>query len=339
MDLNRRSLIFAAPREVAVQAGGVPEPGPGELRVRAAASAISAGSELLLYRGDAPDEGALDEAIPALQGGFAFPLRYGYALAGSVDALGQGVDPAWLGRAVFAFHPHDSHAVIRQEDAIALPAGVPPELGVFIPNLETAVNLVMDGAPLLGERVVVFGQGVVGLLVTALLARFPLGRLVTVDALPARRAASRAFRADASLDPGEHEAPRALLDEGEPRGADLVFELSGNPAALDAAIAAAGFAGRIVIGSWYGRKRAALDLGGRFHRNRQRLISSQVSTIAPELRGRWTKARRFETVLALLPQLGLEQLISHRFPIERAAEAYVLLDQHPDEALQVLLTY
>lgn len=339
MGLTRRGLVFAAPRAVEVQAGDAPQPGPGELRVRSAVSAISAGSELLLYRGEAPEEGALDETIPALGGGFAFPLRYGYALAGRVDALGTAVDPSWLGRAVFAFHPHDSHAIIRPQDAMPLPDGVPPELGVFIPNLETAVNLVMDGAPLIGERVVVFGQGVVGLLVTALLARFPLGRLLTVDALPARRAVAREFGAHASLDLNENEALWTLLDDAEPGGADLLYELSGNPAALDAALAAAGFGGRVVVGSWYGRKPVALALGGRFHRDRQRLISSQVSSIAPELRGRWTKERRFHTVLELLPQLGLERLISHRFPIERAAEAYALLDNRPDEALQVLLTY
>ena len=83
--------------------------------------------------------------------------------------------------------------------------------------------------------------------------------------------------------------------------ADLCFELSGAPSALNTAISLTGFDGRIMIGSWYGQKQSGLDLGGRFHRSRIRLISSQVSTIAPELTGRWDKDRRFESILDNAP--------------------------------------
>jgi len=58
------------------------------------------------------------------------------------------------------------------------------------------------------------------------------------------------------------------------------------------------YSGRVVIGSWYGSKPVQLDLGGAFHRSRIRLISSQVSSLAPELSGRWDKSRRFERGLA-----------------------------------------
>jgi threonine dehydrogenase-like Zn-dependent dehydrogenase len=115
--------------------------------------------------------------------------------------------------------------------------------------------------------------------------------------------------------------------------------LSGQPAALDQAIAATGFGGRVVIGSWYGQKRAALDLGGRFHRSRIRLISSQVSTIAPEWTGRWTKARRFETAWQMIEQVKPAQLVTHRFPVAQAATAYALLDERPSEAIQIMLSF
>jgi threonine dehydrogenase-like Zn-dependent dehydrogenase len=125
----------------------------------------------------------------------------------------------------------------------------------------------------------------------------------------------------------------------EQQGADLTYELSGNPAALDQAIAATGFSGRVVIGSWYGQKRADINLGGRFHRSRMRLISSQVSTLAPEWTGRWSKARRLQVAWRMLEQVQPAHLITHRFPLTQAAQAYALLDQHPEEAIQVLLTY
>ena len=94
-----------------------------------------------------------------------------------------------------------------------------------------------------------------------------------------------------------------------------------------------------MVGSWYGTKAAALQLGGSFHRNRVRLISSQVSTIAPQLRGRWTKTRRMKSAWQLLAKLPAEELISHRFPLEQAAAAYSLIDSRPEQTLQVILDY
>jgi len=111
------------------------------------------------------------------------------------------------------------------------------------------------------------------------------------------------------------------------------------PQALEQAIGTAGYHGRIVIGSWYGDKTAALQLGGRFHRDRLRLISSQVSTLAPELSGRWTKARRFQVAWEMLAEIKPSRFITHRFPLRRASEAYHLLDQTPEESIQVIFTY
>ena len=100
-----------------------------------------------------------------------------------------------------------------------------------------------------------------------------------------------------------------------------------------------GFAGRVVIGSWYGQKQAPLNLGGAFHRSRIRLLASQVSTIDPRWSGRWDKARRFAWAWRMLQQLPVERLISHRFAVQNAPAAYHLLDRQPQDAMQVLFTY
>jgi threonine dehydrogenase-like Zn-dependent dehydrogenase len=203
--------------------------------------------------------------------------------------------------------------------------------------METAINLVQDGAPIFGERVLVLGQGIVGLLTAALLNEFPLDTLVTADCYPLRCNSSPATP-HLLLDPhapGFRERATEFLREG----ADLTFELSGNPAALNDAIALTRFCGRIVIGSWYGEKQVEVDLGGAFHRSRIKLISSQVSTIAPELEGRWDKARRFEAAWKALERIKPEKWITHRFSIDRAAEAYQLLDENPEKTIQVVLTY
>jgi 2-desacetyl-2-hydroxyethyl bacteriochlorophyllide A dehydrogenase len=334
-------LQFVAPGQVDVVARDLAAPGPDEAVVAVRLSAISAGTEMLVYRGQFPRELALDANLAALSGGFQYPLSYGYAAVGEVIAAGANVAAEWEGRRVFAFQPHASHFVAPVASLIPIPDGVAWEAAVFLPNLETAVNLVMDGQPSLGERVLVLGQGVVGLLTTALLARFPLTALVAADRYPARRQAAAAWGATAVLDPDAPDFAAHLgerLAQPEPSGADLVFELSGAPAALDTAIAAAGFSGRVVIGSWYGEKRAPLDLGGWFHRSRIRLISSQVSTLAPQWTGRWTKARRFALVWEQLGQIAPQTLITQRFDLHNAAAAYNVLDQQPHTAIQIVLT-
>jgi threonine dehydrogenase-like Zn-dependent dehydrogenase len=118
-----------------------------------------------------------------------------------------------------------------------------------------------------------------------------------------------------------------------------VIEISGNPSALDDAIALTIFSGRIVIGSWYGEKRAPIDLGGKFHRSRIKLISSQVSSISPELSGRWDKSRRFEVAWNALKRIQPEKWVTHKFPFDQATQAYQLLDGSPELALQIIFTY
>lgn len=328
--MKRRAVVFAEPGAVEIREEEIPAPGPGEVLVKTLVSGISAGTEMLFYRGQVPRGMAVDETIAALGGEVCYPLKYGYAAVGRVTRLGEGVPPDWLGAHVFAFHPHESHFTAAPADLLRLPGGVTPEAAAFLPNMETAVTLVLDGQPLLGERVAVFGQGVVGLLVTALLGQMPLERLITVDAHAQRRMASLRLGATASFDPAHADLP------GD---ADLTFELSGVPEALDAAIGATGYSGRVVIGSWYGEKRAALDLGGRFHRSRITLISSQVSTIHPALRGRWSPERRYDVAWHMIRRVRPEQLVTHRFPVEQAAEAYALLAREPGRAIQVVLTY
>jgi len=93
-----------------------------------------------------------------------------------------------------------------------------------------------------------------------------------------------------------------------------------------------------VVCSWYGTKPVPLMLGGPFHRRRLRIVSTQVSTIDPVLQPRWSHERRLAVACDLLPQLELAALISHRFPFERAADAYRLVAEHPEETVQVMLT-
>lgn len=227
-ELMRHSLYFAGPGRVEMRQEPMPVAGVGQVLVKTAVSAVSAGTEMLLY------------------------------------------------------------FVADAAQVLPVPEGMSAETAVFLPNMETAVSFVMDGQPMIGEQVLVLGQGVVGLLTTALLAQFPLASLVAVDGYSLRREWAQQLRAHHSLD--------TSLPLLAGFAADLVYELSGNPAALDAAIEAMRYNGRILVGSWYGNKPTTLNLGGKFHRQHLQLISSQVSHIAPQWNGRWDKPRLFNNL-------------------------------------------
>lgn len=334
--MKRQTLYFTAPRRVELREEMLPALTAGQVLVQTLVSAISSGTEMLVYRGQFPEQ--LLDAHDALSSDLRYPLAYGYSCVGRVVEVGQQVDESWLGRLVFAFQPHTSHFIAAPESLFPLPEGVNPEMACFLPNTETAVNLVQDAAPILGERVLLFGQGIVGLLTSAMLAEFPLETLVAVDCFPARRAAALALGLHACLDPYAPDfaaAVRKLF----PNGADACLELSGVPSALDDAIRMTAFSGRVVVGSWYGAKRTALDLGGSFHRSRIKLISSQVSSISPELSARWDKTRRFDVAWAALRRICPERWITQRFPLAQAAEAYRLLDERAEETMQVVFSY
>lgn len=342
--MKRKTLYFTAPGQVELREETLPAPGADDVLVETICSAVSAGTEMLIYQGRFPREVETDSVIPGLRGEFKFPLAYGYAAVGRVRETGTQVDRSWRDRFVFAFQPHTSHFLAPAGSVLLVPDALSPQTACFLPNMETAVNLVQDGAPVLGERVLILGQGVVGLLTASLLGEFPLETLITVDRFDLRCQMSRmqcqASRVThfKSLDPGHpdfREQAASLLKQG----ADLTFELSGNPSALNDAIALTAFSGRIVIGSWYGGEPVEVDLGGAFHRSRIRILPSQVSTLAPDMSARWDKSRRFDVAWKALERIKPEKWITHRFPIDKAGEAYRLLDENPQETMQVILTY
>ena len=104
--MNRLSVYFTAPEQVSVLEEKLPPLEAGQVLVRTLFSAISPGSELLLYHGDFPQDIPVDKNLPALTGDFAYPLKYGYSVVGQVVEVGAGIDSTWNNRLVFAFQPH-----------------------------------------------------------------------------------------------------------------------------------------------------------------------------------------------------------------------------------------
>ncbi len=341
--MKRKFIEFTNPKKVRISSEGLPEPDKGQVLVKTYFSAISPGTEMLVYRGQAPEDMDLDSSIPELKKGFSYPLSYGYCTVGEVVSTGSKRDQSWIGHRVFCFKPHCNAFLAATHELFPLPEDINDREAVLLPAMETAVNLVQDGQPSLGEKALVLGQGIVGIFTTYLLSQFPLQDLICLDKHPLRRRFSCFAGAHICLDPEHTDTAETLeqrLQSGyDIKGSDFSMELSGSPEALNLALQWTGFTGRIVIGSWYGNKNPSIDLGGNFHRNRIQLISSQVSTISPGLGGRWTKKRRMDLAFQKLEQIEPEWVITHEFNVEEAASAYDLLDRHPEQALQIIFNY
>jgi threonine dehydrogenase-like Zn-dependent dehydrogenase len=162
--------------------------------------------------------------------------------------------------------------------------------------METALNISWDAQPLPGERALVVGAGVVGLLTAWLLSRFPAIDLAVADPDPLRASVAQRL------------GLRLVAPEDAPGDRDLIIHASGNPEGLRTALRCAGFEGRIVEASWFGATECTLPLGGAFHANRVTIRSSQVGQIAGPMRGRRTHTQRMELALSLLADPALDAL-------------------------------
>lgn len=308
---------------------------PRELRIQSVASLISSGTELKVFKGLFEDA-ALDVNIKGMSDErMAFPLAYGYSLVGRVVACGSAVHHAsdLLGKLVFVFAPHASQAVVDRDSIQIVPDGIDPMDAIFMPAVETALSLVQDANPRYGEKVVVFGQGLVGLLVTAILSRMSptielssatKTLLTTVDTVPSRLAASIVVGSSQALMPAQvsHAGPF-----------DIAIEVSGNSRALQSAIDATREGGLVIIGSWYGSSKLELKLDMDFHRSHKTLRAAQVSRVPAAQTATWTKERRFEVTWDLVRQLRPSRLITRRTTLDNAQKAYSALENGSELAI------
>jgi len=286
------ALWYVAPGRAELRPEALPARRPEEALVRTIASALSPGTERLVLHGRVPESQYQAMRAPLMQGDFPFPVKYGYAAVGVVE---DG-PPGMAGQRVFVLHPHQRRFLAPAAMCIAVPPGVPDRRAVLAANMETALNIVWDAAPLPGERVLVIGAGIVGLLVVALLSRIPGLALTVAEPDAARAAHAAALGATTCL-------PEACPDRQE-----LLIHASGTPEGLVLALGAADFEARIIEASWYGSRPVTLPLGEAFHQKRLRLISSQVGAVAPAMRGRRSHAERLALALALLEDARLDAL-------------------------------
>lgn len=330
-----RALWFTEARRAELIEEDVAAPGADEVTVEGIASLVSAGTEMLVYRGQIPAED--DLGLETCAGSFGFPVKYAYQIVGEVTEAGP--DSGYqVGQRVFARHPHQERFTMRAPGILLfpLPEGLDPERAVFANLLDVALNCNLDVSPRHGDVVVVYGQGTVGSL-CAQLARRVAGKVIVVDPVPARRELALKWGADAAVTPDEALAAIEELSEG--RLADIAIEASGSPAALQTAIQGTGQEGTVAAVSFFGGKTVPLILSPEFHYRRIRVISSQVNNVDGLLSPRWSLARRMSVVFDLLASDWLVTPVSHQLPFDQAPEAYRMIDEQPETTTGVVLRY
>ncbi len=300
-----RALVYEAPfsariRNVRNQILMEDDGAKAKLCIRCVYSGLSRGTERLVFEGRLPESEWSRMRAPLQHGDFPFPVRYGYAAVGVVEA---GPD-ALIGRTVFALHPHQTRFTIPVDMAVPVPDNIPARRAILSANMETALNALWDGGAAAGQRIAVIGAGLVGALIAYLAARLPGARVTLIDVDPARAAVAEKLGADFRL-PGEAES-----------GQHLVFHTSATEEGLRLALDLARFEATIVEVSWYGDKPVSLQLGGAFHSQRLRIISSQVGQVAPGMRETITRRQRLAVAISMLDDEGLDSLITGEVAFE-----------------------
>jgi hypothetical protein len=288
------ALWYVAPGRAEIRPESVPDPGSGEVVVRALHGALSRGTERLVLAGRVPESEYERMRAPFMGGAFPFPVKYGYATVGRVESGPRDL----VGRIVFALHPHQSAFTLPAEAAMPLPDGVPPQRAVLAANMETALNAVWDAAPGPADRIAVVGAGVVGALAAWLMGRLPGACVTLVDIDPARAALAQAL------------GVAFALPDAAPVECDLVIHASGSPAGLATALGLAGHEATVLELSWYGAEAVSAPLGGAFHSRRLKIISSQVGEVAASHRPRWSRRRRLAAALDLMSDARLDALLA-----------------------------
>ena len=312
-----------APGQGELRREPLPRPGPGEALVRACASGISRGTELLVRRGGVPGSQVDRMRAPFQEGTFPFPVKYGYLSVGVVEHGPQD----WVGSRVFCLHPHQDRYVVPVGALTRVPDGVPSARAVLAGPTETALNALWDAPPCAGDRVTVVGGGLIGGALALLLRRFPLQRLQVVEADGDRRRRL----ADAGL--GAVPPEQALPD------CDLVFHASASEPGLALALSLAGDDADVVELSWFGSPAPQVPLGEDFHSRRLRLLASQVSRVGAARRHRRDPAARLGTALDLLSDPAFDLLLATERPFDAITTAFEDLEHDRDGGGCVVLSY
>jgi len=319
----------------------------GTVRVATWYSGISAGTELTAYRGTNPYLNGTWDAERRLfvpgEPSFAYPVQgWGYSEVGQVVEVADDVTTLAVGDVVHGIWGHRSDAVLPASalEWRRMPQDADPVLGTFARVASIGLNAVLAADVRLGERVAIFGQGVIGLLATRL-ATLSGGKVFAVDTVAGRLEKAEQFGAVETIDALSEGGAGAHIRELTGGGVDSAIELSGTDRALHEAVRCVVVEGLVAASGFYQGGAANLRLGEEFHHNRVRIAASQISGVPVGLGGRWDQPRLVRTVMDLILSGALDAgaLVSDVVDAAEVAGVFARLDGGDPQILQAVLRF
>ena len=342
-------VIFTGPRTVDFESYEDRPLEPHELRVRTLYSGISAGTEMTAYRGsnpylakqwDAENRLFLDSEAPSQP----YPLSgWGYEEVGEVIEVHPEVTTLKIGDIVYGTWGHRTHHILQENYANKRikPDALDPLLAIYSHLGPIALNGILDANIHVGETVAVFGLGVLGQVI-AQLSKLNGARVFGVDMIEKRLELAKEVGAiEEGFNPRDGSPAERIKALTHGRGADVTIEVSGSSQAVHEAVRATAYSARVVALGFFQGEAQGLLLGEEFHHNRISLVCSQIGNVDPSLSYRWDRIRLIHTIMDLQAQgsLNLRPVITHVIPFKQAARAFQLLDETPEEALQIVLDF
>lgn len=346
-------MVYDGPKKIRVEEVSSMPLNDVSVRIKSMYSGLSHGTEMCVYRGQAPFfKGVIDSKTNLYKEAdekhvWNYPIRssdegvwyMGYALVGTVIEIGSKVKSVKEGDIVYSSSPHQSEVVVPESDVIKLPDNIPPEHGVFFTNIMTVHNAILDSKIKLGDVIFISGMGVLGQLAVQMAKMSGAFRVYGMDIIDKRLSIAKENGLDRSFNPNScKDIALAVRKFTNNKGPDVVLEISGNDKALYESLRVAPLDGLVVAVSWYMGRLASVDMST-LHSARVGFKHSHTSSISPEFRHLWDDKRRKDVCLEMLPSLNLSNVITHRIPHSNIAEAFRIVDENPEDILQVVLTY
>lgn len=331
---NGYRTVFAAPNQVVLEPQEFGSPSPGQALVRTERTLISTGTELTMLTGDFPP-------VSSWASWVKYPIAAGYSNVGTVLEVGEGVERVKVGDRVGCHAYHATHALHSAHHLWPIPAGVDSEAASF----STLAEIVMGGVRLsrlmFGEAVVIIGAGLLGQLAARFCRAAGAWPVIVVD--PAEKRLEFARAAGAIILPmlvADVIPEVERLTKG--RMADVVFDITGNPIAMQGALRLPRRKGRVVVlGSPRGP--VSIDFHDEVHTLGLEIIGAHNSVHPPveTPHAPWTMARDVELFLEWQDAgvVDVRPLITHRYSWRQTPEAYQMLREDRSRALGVVLDW
>ena len=256
-------------------------------------SGISYGTEKIVYTGSVPKSQKNLMRCPFQEGDFGGNVKYGYMNIGEVI---QG-SSTYKKKYVYTLFPHQTQYVLDEKELTIIPTHIPIKRCLLTANMETAINAMWDTLPSCGDKILIIGAGIVGLLMSYILKSIPGVEILLIDRDPKKSKMAKKFNIEF-----RQQVPATYK-------ANIIYECSGDSSVISELSPHLEEEATICILSWYGSSVSKVKFGEEFLSKRAKIFFSQVSKVSHNRSKYWNNIERKRLAISLLDDDKLDYLI------------------------------